>query len=151
MFLVDDDEASSLKGEFIIFNCWYGSYCIVFFHIYKVMICLLHKVIYWFLMFMQFCQLSVFMFYINGILCLGLGLLEPKIVLLIYISLVTSTLILILHPKIIWMAKHQGASWFHLALNNTTKAELPQEGILFCTQFPSLGIFINKKVGFWKN
>ena len=23
------------------------------------------------------------------------------------------------------------------------KAELPQEGILFCTQFPSLGIFIN--------
>ena len=32
-----------------------------------------------------------------------------------------------------------------------TKAELPQEGILFCTQFPSLGIFINKKVGFQKN
>ena len=31
------------------------------------------------------------------------------------------------------------------------KAELPQEGILFCTQFPSLGIFINKKVGFRKN
>ena len=28
------------------------------------------------------------------------------------------------------------------------KAELPQEGILFCTQFLSLGIFINKKVGF---
>ena len=27
------------------------------------------------------------------------------------------------------------------------KAELPQEGILFRTQFPSLGIFINKKVG----
>ena len=33
----------------------------------------------------------------------------------------------------------------------TTKAELPQEGILFCTQFPSLGIFIDKKVGFQKN
>ena len=32
-----------------------------------------------------------------------------------------------------------------------SKAELPQEGILFCTQFPSLGIFINKKVGFRKN
>ena len=32
-----------------------------------------------------------------------------------------------------------------------TKAELPQEGILFRTQFPSLGIFINKKVGFRKN
>ena len=31
------------------------------------------------------------------------------------------------------------------------KAELPQEGILFHTQFPSLGIFINKKVGFLKN
>ena len=31
------------------------------------------------------------------------------------------------------------------------KAELPQEGILFRTQFPSLGIFINKKVGFRKN
>jgi hypothetical protein len=29
-----------------------------------------------------------------------------------------------------------------------TKAELPQEGILFDTQFPSLGIFIIKKVGF---
>ena len=31
------------------------------------------------------------------------------------------------------------------------KAELPQEGILFGTQFPSLGIFINKKVGCLKN
>ena len=31
-----------------------------------------------------------------------------------------------------------------------TKAELLQEGILFRTQFPSLGIFINKKVGFLK-
>ena len=31
------------------------------------------------------------------------------------------------------------------------KAELPQEGILFRTQFPSLGIFIDKKVGFRKN
>ena len=29
-----------------------------------------------------------------------------------------------------------------------TKAELPKEGILFHTQFPSLGFFINKKVGF---
>ena len=41
-----------------------------------------------------------------------------------------------------------------LQLNNLEKfgkAELPQEGILFCTQFPSLGIFINKKVGFQKN
>ena len=28
------------------------------------------------------------------------------------------------------------------------KAELPQVGILFGTQFPSLGIFISKKVGF---
>ena len=33
----------------------------------------------------------------------------------------------------------------------TIKAELPQEGILFRTQFPSLGTFINKKVGFRKN
>ena len=32
----------------------------------------------------------------------------------------------------------------------STTAELPQEGILFCTQFPSLGIFINKKVGLRK-
>ena len=31
------------------------------------------------------------------------------------------------------------------------KAELSQEGILFHTQFPSLGIFINKKVEFPKN
>jgi hypothetical protein len=28
------------------------------------------------------------------------------------------------------------------------KAELPQVGTLFGTQFPSLGIFISKKVGF---
>ena len=28
-----------------------------------------------------------------------------------------------------------------------TKADLLQVGIFFCTQFPSLGIFINKKVG----
>ena len=33
----------------------------------------------------------------------------------------------------------------------TVKAELPQEGILFRTQFPSLGIFISKKVGNRKN
>ena len=32
-----------------------------------------------------------------------------------------------------------------------SKAELPQVGILFHTQFPSLGIFINKKIGFRKN
>ena len=31
------------------------------------------------------------------------------------------------------------------------KAELPKEGISFHTQFPSLGIFINKNVGFRKN
>ena len=31
------------------------------------------------------------------------------------------------------------------------KAELPQEGILFRTQFSSLGNFINEKVGFRKN
>ena len=31
------------------------------------------------------------------------------------------------------------------------KAELLQAGILFSTQFPSLGIFINKKVEFRKN
>ena len=36
-------------------------------------------------------------------------------------------------------------------IDNKTKAELPQEGISFHTQFPSLGIFINKKVGFRKN
>jgi hypothetical protein len=35
-----------------------------------------------------------------------------------------------------------------LPLNHLSKAKLPQEGILFGTQFPSLGIFINKKVGF---
>ena len=33
-------------------------------------------------------------------------------------------------------------------LFNSPKAELPQVGILFRTQFPSLGIFIDKKVGF---
>ena len=34
---------------------------------------------------------------------------------------------------------------------NRYKAELPQEGILFCSHFPSLGILMNKKVGFQKN
>ena len=33
----------------------------------------------------------------------------------------------------------------------SNKAELPKEGILFCTQFPYLGIFNNKNVGFRKN
>ena len=37
-----------------------------------------------------------------------------------------------------------------MSLEQSTKAELLQEGILFRTQFPSLGIFINKKVGFRK-
>jgi hypothetical protein len=32
--------------------------------------------------------------------------------------------------------------------HDSTKAELLQVGILFGTQFSSLGIFINKKVGF---
>ena len=36
-------------------------------------------------------------------------------------------------------------------ITSSSKAELSQEGILFCTQFPSLGIFINKKVAFRKN
>ena len=34
--------------------------------------------------------------------------------------------------------------------HKSCKAELLQEGILFCTQFPSLGFFINKNVGFQK-
>ena len=37
-----------------------------------------------------------------------------------------------------------------LNLSWSAKAELPQEGILFCTQFPSLGIFINKMLDFEK-
>ena len=36
-------------------------------------------------------------------------------------------------------------TYFHIS-----KAELLHLGILFCTQFPSLGIFINKKAGFRK-
>ena len=36
------------------------------------------------------------------------------------------------------------------ASRKVNKAELPQEGILFCTQFPSLEIFVNKKLGFQK-
>ena len=35
--------------------------------------------------------------------------------------------------------------------DNTSKAELPQEGISFRTQFSSVGFFINKKAGFRKN
>ena len=38
----------------------------------------------------------------------------------------------------------------HTSTYGDAKAELPREGILFCTQFPSLGIFIDKKVGFQK-
>ena len=38
-----------------------------------------------------------------------------------------------------------------ITLISSTKTELLQEGILFRTQFPSLGIFINEKVGFQKN
>ena len=33
-----------------------------------------------------------------------------------------------------------------LLQNSLVKAELLLEGISFCTQFPSLGIFINKKL-----
>ena len=39
----------------------------------------------------------------------------------------------------------------YIEKSKTYKAELAQEGILFRTQFPSMGIFINKKVGFRKN
>ena len=35
--------------------------------------------------------------------------------------------------------------------NQSSKAELPLEGIFFPPQFPSLGIFINKRVGNQKN
>ena len=38
-----------------------------------------------------------------------------------------------------------------ITLISSTKTELLQEGILFRTQFPSLGIFINEKVGNPKN
>jgi hypothetical protein len=37
---------------------------------------------------------------------------------------------------------------FFFLIKGDSKAELPQEGILFGTQFPSLGIFICKKAGF---
>ena len=33
-----------------------------------------------------------------------------------------------------------------IVISVSTTAELPQEGILFCTQFPSLGIFITEKL-----
>ena len=35
--------------------------------------------------------------------------------------------------------------WTNAKVHICIKAELPQEGILFRTQFPSLGIFNNKK------
>ena len=38
-----------------------------------------------------------------------------------------------------------------LGSNTNIKAELPLEGTFFCTQFPSLGIFNNKKVGNQEN
>ena len=57
-----------------------------------------------------------------------------------------------------WTSEVGKTNFMYLVLKSTSsalynfcnKAELPQEGILFCTQFPSLGIFINKKVGFRK-
>ena len=39
----------------------------------------------------------------------------------------------------------------YIEKSKTYKAELAQEGILFRTQFPSMGFFINKKVGFRRN
>ena len=41
--------------------------------------------------------------------------------------------------------------WLTYSLVGSNKAELPLEGIFFRTQFSSLGIFINKKVGNQKN
>ena len=43
--------------------------------------------------------------------------------------------------------------WQKLGFSKKTlrKAELQQVGIFFSTQFPSLGFFINKKVGNRKN
>jgi hypothetical protein len=38
--------------------------------------------------------------------------------------------------------------FIHTSFVRKAKAELSQVGILFGTQFSSLGIFINKKVGF---
>ena len=40
---------------------------------------------------------------------------------------------------------------WHEKMMDTFKAELPRVGILFSAQFSSLGILINKKVGFRKN
>ena len=39
----------------------------------------------------------------------------------------------------------------HLHREGEAKAELPQEGILFLAQFPSMGFFINKNFGFRKD
>ena len=46
---------------------------------------------------------------------------------------------------------HEGHHILLLIGNVNTKAELLQEGILFHTQFPSLGFFINKKMEIEKN
>ena len=46
---------------------------------------------------------------------------------------------------------HEGHHILLLIGNVNTKAELLQEGILFHTQFPSLGSFMNEKVGFQKD
>ena len=37
--------------------------------------------------------------------------------------------------------------WAESAILGSTKAELPKVGVFFHTQFTSLGIFINKKIG----
>ena len=50
--------------------------------------------------------------------------------------------------KLFYAIRKDGRRW---KVDKCTKAELQQEGILFCTQFSSLGIFISKKVENWKN
>ena len=50
----------------------------------------------------------------------------------------------------LFFSEHLMIQYNHLVLNflKLHKAELQQEGILSHTQFPSLAIFFNKKVGF---
>ena len=61
-----------------------------------------------------------------------------------------SQLILTLfHDLTVFFKKH--VQRFEIVKPVTNKAELPLEGIFFCTPFSSLGIFISKKIGNRKN
>ena len=79
---------------------------------------------------------------------------QPKTNLILYLFLGNSTTNITISSTVapaLFSGPLNYVQYICILYRQTAKAELPQEGILFHTQFPSLGIFINKKVGYRKN